>query len=322
MITNIIILLILLVLVVLFGWLIRRAWRARRWYVKWPGVVLSTLLTLGLVLLSIVGLIGLWKVYAPRDLPLASVKVEGTPERIARGEHLANVMCAECHNVTTQLPLSGGRNLSEQFNLPLGNVVPVNLTPAGPLKDWSDGEIIRAIGQGVDRNGHPLFAMSGLVMEFGNFSDEDAQAIVAYLRNSPPVQNETPEESFSFIAILLEGVGLVPDAPSRTGLLAAPSKAPTAEYGKYIISYAGCTECHGKDFTGGSGGLSPIGPNLTVLVPKWTREGFIKTLRMGVDPTGHQLSDQMPWKYRGRLDDEELTAVYEYLHGLTPTLKK
>ena len=115
----------------------------------------------------------------------------------------------------------------------------------------------------------------------------------------------------------------MPDAPERSGAITAPPKAATAEYGKYIISYAGCNSCHGKDFTGGTpGGLSPVGPNLTGIVPKWTREEFIKTLRTGVDPSGHQLSDLMPWKYRGRLDDEELTAVYEFLHGLTPVVKK
>ena len=37
----------------------------------------------------------------------------------------------------------------------------VNLTPAGPLKDWSDGEIFRAIRNGIDRDGQVLFAMSG-----------------------------------------------------------------------------------------------------------------------------------------------------------------
>jgi mono/diheme cytochrome c family protein len=322
MLINLISLVILVALVVLFAWLTRRAWRAKRAWVKFPGILLAGLVTLLLALVAIMAGIGMWKVYVPRNVPVAQVKVAGTPEQIARGEHIANVMCAECHNVTGQLPLSGGRNISEQFNLPLGDVVPVNLTPAGPVQDWSDGEIIRAIRQGIDKNGHPLFAMSGLAEEFGNFGDEDAQALVAYLRNSPRVENQTPEESLSFIAILLVGTGLVPDAPARPGPITAPPKAATAEYAQYIISYAGCNSCHGKDFTGGSGGLSPIGPNLTVLVPKWTREEFIQTMRTGVDPTGHPLSDAMPWKYRGRMDDEELTAMYVYLHGLTPTVKK
>jgi mono/diheme cytochrome c family protein len=321
MVGNLIALVVLLALLVLAAWLVRRAWRAKRWFIRWPAVVLSGLLTLLLALIAGLGGIGMVKVYAPRSVALADVKVAGTPEQIARGEHIANVMCADCHAANQQLPMSGGINLSDQFGLPLGLIVPVNLTPAGPVKDWSDGEIIRAIRQGTDRSGHPLFAMSGIAEQFSNFSDDDVQAIVAYLRNQPPVQNVTPEESLSFIALLLEGAGLVPDVPARTGPISAPPKGPTVEYGKYIISYAGCNSCHGKTFTGGEGGLAPVGPNLTVIVPKWTREEFIKTLRTGVDPTGHHVSDVMPWKSFARLDDVELSAVYEYLHGLTPTVK-
>jgi hypothetical protein len=35
-------------------------------------------------------------------------------------------------------------------------------------------------------------------------------------------------------------------------------------------------------------------------------------MRTGTDPSGHQLSKQMPWGSIGQLDDEELTALYEY----------
>src|SRR5919199_5615532 len=187
MIGNLIALVVLIALVILFAWLTRRAWRAKRAWVKFPGITLAGLVTLLVALVAIIAGIGMWKVYVQRNVPVAQVKVAGTPEQIARGEHIANVMCAECHNVTGQLPLNGGRNMSDQFNIPLGNVVPVNLTPAGPLKDWSDGEIIRAIRQGIDKNGRPLFVMLGVSQEFGNFSDDDAQALVAYLRNTPAV---------------------------------------------------------------------------------------------------------------------------------------
>jgi hypothetical protein len=39
---------------------------------------------------------------------------------------------------------------------------------------------------------------------------------------------------------------------------------------------------------------------------------------VGTDPSGHRLSTQMPWGPIGKLDDEELVALYEYLtqpHG-------
>jgi mono/diheme cytochrome c family protein len=52
------------------------------------------------------------------------------------------------------------------------------------------------------------------------------------------------------------------------------------------------------------------------VVKGWTQEQFITTLRTGVDPSGHTLSAQMPWKAVGRLDDEELAAAYAYLTSL------
>ena len=46
------------------------------------------------------------------------------------------------------------------------------------------------------------------------------------------------------------------------------------------------------------------------------REQFITTLRTGVDPDGHQLSDAMPWREIGNLDDDELAAIHLYLKSL------
>jgi len=39
-------------------------------------------------------------------------------------------------------------------------------------------------------------------------------------------------------------------------------------------------------------------------------------MRTGIDPYGRALSQQMPWRPIGRMDDEELAAVYEYLTHL------
>ncbi len=43
---------------------------------------------------------------------------------------------------------------------------------------------------------------------------------------------------------------------------------------------------------------------------------YLNILRTGVDPGGHSLSDQMPWKALGRMDDEDLTAMSMYLTSL------
>jgi hypothetical protein len=45
----------------------------------------------------------------------------------------------------------------------------------------------------------------------------------------------------------------------------------------------------------------------------WNLEDFISTMRTGIDPAGHELGHQMPWQPIGKLDDEELAALYQYL---------
>lgn len=39
-------------------------------------------------------------------------------------------------------------------------------------------------------------------------------------------------------------------------------------------------------------------------------------MRTGRNPGGYELSKQMPWRPIGKMDDEELGAVYEYLTHL------
>ena len=317
MLVNVLIWIVLVAAAVGCGWLAVRAWRATRPLLKWGGAALSGLATLVLGLVSVVALIGLFKAYAPRTAPARELQVAGTPEQIARGQHLADTFCASCHSTTSELPLTGGVDLGRDFPIPLGNFWTVNLTPAGPLKDWSDGEIFNAIRNGIDPDGRVLFVMSNV--RGRNLSDADIEALIAYLRSQPAAGAPTPEppDQPSFLGILMSGAGMLPEGkPPTAAAVNAPPKGPTAEFGQYVLSYQDCRDCHGEDLAGGvEGQLAPIGPSLH-LVKGWTLEQFITTLRTGVDPSGHELNSQMPWRNIGRMDDDELTAVYEYLVSL------
>jgi len=314
---NVFFWLIMVAVSVLFALLARRAWRARNAIVKWVGVVLSGLLTLLVAIVSVVTLVGLVKLYAPKNAPIPDLKVAGTPEQIQRGEHLANAFCVECHSPNRQLPLIGGRDMGADFPLPLGSFVPANLTPAGDLKDWSDGEIMRVLRSGIDRDRRQLLFMS--TVNVRHMSDNDLEAVIAFLRSQPAVVNKTqePPDQPSLLAAIMMGAGMLPkgEAPV-TGTITAPSKGPTVEYGEYMIGFQDCRDCHGEDLKGGKQGqLAPIGPNLSV-VKGWTQEQFITTIRTGVDPNGWHLRDVMPWKTIGRLDDVELAAMHAYLASL------
>jgi len=319
-------LLVLLALVVLFGWLAKRAWGSKHKVLKWPALVLSGLLTLACVLLFVVALIGTIRLYAPASNPVASVKVAGSADQIARGARFATY-CAGCHSTAGKPPLDGGKDdfISGEGTPPVGSVYAPNLTPAGEIKDWSDGEIVRAIREGVHKSGRPLVIMPSET--FRNLSDADVQAVVAYLRSQPATpnqpQNDTPSNSFNLLGALFVGGGLFPTGvqPPITAPVVAPPEGATADYGKYLVANIGCRECHGADLAGGTPGFGPPpGPNLTVVLPKWSETDFIKTTRSGVDPTGHALNpDMMPWKEISAFaTDDDLKAIYAYLHGLTP----
>lgn len=318
MLGSIAIWLLLLSAVVALGWLVLRARRAKNVAVKWAGLIGGGLIALVLMLVSGLMLVGMVKAYSPRSAPIPAVQVAGTPEQIARGRHIANSFCASCHSTTNELPLTGGLDLGKDFPMPLGTFVSANLTPAGPLQDWSDGEIFRAIRNGVDKDGQLLFAMSGA--RGRNLSDADIEAVIAYLRSQPAVVNDTPMplDQYGPLALILVGAGVIPEpAPPTDTVIAMPAKGPTAEFGAYILSYQDCVLCHGADLTGGEPGqLAPVGPSLAV-VKGWTKEQFIATMRTGLDPSGHALNNAlMPWQNIGRMDDDELTATYAYITGL------
>ena len=116
------------------------------------------------------------------------------------------------------------------------------------------------------------------------------------------------------LGALMLGAGMPPSGkPVITGNITAPPKGPTFAFGEYILSSQDCRECHGRHLTGGvPGQIGPLGPDLN-LVKQWNLAEFIATMRTGIDPNGQELSKQMPWRPLGRMDDEQLAAVYEYL---------
>jgi len=63
---------IVLVLAVLFAWLSTRAWRVRNTALRIAGGVLTALLTLVSAAVSIVGLLGVYRLYTPHGQPAAS----------------------------------------------------------------------------------------------------------------------------------------------------------------------------------------------------------------------------------------------------------
>ena len=305
----------LVALAAFLTWLARRAWRAHNRIVKWVGSGLSSLVALAFTLVIAAVLVGFYRLsFPPHPSTASDIRVAGTPEQVARGARFGSA-CAGCHSPNNQVPLVGQNFL--QGGPPAGTMYAANLTPSGEIKDWSDGEIIRAIREGVHKSGRSLFIMPSEV--FHNLSDADVQSIVAYLRSQPAMGANTPPTKLNILAAFLIGAGVVPTSaqPPITQPIVAPAEG-SADYGRYLVSILGCQACHGENLTGRkSGGLGPpAGPNIMVIVPTWSVEGFIRTIRTGVDPNNHTLLAGMPWKdISAFATDEDLRAIYSYLHG-------
>jgi mono/diheme cytochrome c family protein len=302
-----------LAIAIFFVWLVTRAWRAHNPILRWAGALLSGLVAVVCGIVGIVGLIGFLRVYVPQGGPAPTVQVTSTPDRIARGERLA-YLCAGCHSTNTTPPLSGNDNIAEGF----GELHSPNLTPAGELRDWTDGEIIRAIREGVDKNRRPLIIMPSAAYHV--MSDDDVQSVVAYLRSQPAVGQPTPDGALSLLGALVIGSGMFPTSvqPPITGPVAAPPRGASPEYGNYLVTLSSCRDCHGPGLTGGTGGFTPVGPNLPAILAGWTDQQFITTMRTGTDPSGHQLDpNQMPWEgISAAFADDELRAIYTYVRTL------
>ena len=197
MLGNLLGLLVLVLLTALLVWLSLRAWRSRSRIVRWLGGPVASLLALLFLLVTGVSAVGLFKIYVPSRLPAVNVQIASTSDQLARGQHLAQVVCADCHTENGTLPLSGSTSdFAGESGLPLGSFYPANLTPGGDLKDWSDDDIFRAIRYNRSPDGRPLFMPAAGIT---HLSDEDVKSLIAFLRSQPAVDSHPPKtQSIAF----------------------------------------------------------------------------------------------------------------------------
>src|SRR5436190_924055 len=134
---NIVVLAAIIAVAVSLAWCSVRCWRNKNIVIKWAGTGLAALLTAVLSLAGAGLVAGMFKLEA-RHAPVPDIKVAGTAAEIERGRALTGSFCGACHATNDQL--AGGIDLADDLPLPIGSFVSSNLTPAGNLPLWSDGE--------------------------------------------------------------------------------------------------------------------------------------------------------------------------------------
>ena len=127
--------------------------------------------------------------------------------RAERGEYLIELLgCGACHTdgalvgeANLEMSLAGS-NVGIASSNPLGDehpgvVYPSNITPdiETGIGRWSDPQIANAIRAGLGRHGAKRISVMPWP-GYAKISEEDIQAIVAYLRSIEPIAHHVPDE--------------------------------------------------------------------------------------------------------------------------------
>jgi Cytochrome C oxidase, cbb3-type, subunit III len=201
---------------------IRRTWQLKNALLRWGTAGVSGLLSLVAFALIVLTVAGLYRQNA-RSAPVPKLKITNTPALIQRGEAIANSFCGGCH--LQHGHLTGNIVLATHIAIPIGSFVASNLTPTGPLSHWTDGEIFRAIRNGIDADGNWLVIMS--YTSSGKLSDDDTRAVIAYLRSQPAagVPSRSPPDRLNLLGVIMLGAGLLSQgAPAFSGVIDAPPR--------------------------------------------------------------------------------------------------
>ena len=299
-------------------------------------ILLGALITLAVLLVVGISFTIGWRPFiGPRARALTARKFESTPQRLERGQYLANGVsgCIYCHSEHDLLkrdepiPASqrGAGHVLPYLGLP-GRIVASNITPdpqtgAG---SWTDDQLARAIREGVGHDGRTLFPIMPYA-RFHSMSDEDLASVVVYLRSLPPVRHELPATEIIFPVKYL-----IRNAPEPLqSAVASRDTSDRMAYGKYLTTITGCEDCHtpyhngqsvpGMEFAGGFllqvPGETAAAANLT---PDASGIGyyddalFLEAMHTGT-VHARKLSPLMPFAVYGNMTDDDLKAIFAYL---------
>jgi mono/diheme cytochrome c family protein len=315
-------------------------------------VLRIVLWAVGVIVAVIVLGIGYLYVAFPDVGPVRDLAVASSPERIARGEYLANhvSVCIDCHStrdwnyfagpIMPGTEGKGGEVFDESLGFP-GMIYAHNITPAG-LGSQSDGVLYRAITTGVDKTGKAMFP----IMPYPNFntmSEEDILSIIAYIRTLKPIENNPPQTVLKTPMNLIVRTIPMKRAPGRD-----PDTSNTYEYGKYLVTAASCADCHtqqekgkklpGMDFAGGFKFPFPTGdvarsanitPDEETGIGAWSESDFVSRFKFYDNAEARTLKPEavgyntvMPWTMYAGMTERDLAAIYKYLRTVAPVKNK
>ncbi len=283
----------------------------------------------------------------PVTRPAVEVEIYPTQKRIDRGSYLVNhvAVCLPCHSQRDWSVFSGpvvpgtegmgGQKFEE--GVP-GTIYAGNITPAG-IGEWTNGEVLRAVTTGVTKDNRVLFPLMPYP-EYHQLGMEDVYSIISYIRTLKPIVNEVPLSSIDFPMNFI-----VKTIPSEKYIpITSVDESKTVEYGKYLVTIAGCRSCHTPmdkgqfvedlDFSGGTSFTvnrsttesANITPDIETGIGRWTKEDFLSRFKqyenkvINVKPG--EFNTPMPWTLYAGMTEKDLSAIYDYLKTVPPVNHK
>lgn len=280
-----------------------------------------------------------------------TLKITRTAERIERGKYLANhvTVCMDCHSTRDWTnysgpimanTLGGGGELFDQTMGFPGKIYAANITPY-KLANWTDGEILRAITTGENKDGKALFPLMGYE-RFGKMDKDDIISIIAYIRSLAPINKEIPATHLDFPVNFINNT-----LPRAASFRKRPLPSDSIQYGGYLVNAAGCVGCHsqtdkgevikGTEFGGGMEFHLPSGTLRSANITRdtkngiglWTKENFIKRFKLYADKNyqpkkvGLTVNNTvMPWTVFSGMTETDLGAIYAFLRTVKPSTNK
>jgi cytochrome c2 len=306
-------------------------------------IILTVVIILFVIVAGVASYVkfGLPNVGEPED-----IHIQSTPEKVAHGAYLANhvTLCMDCHSTRDWSEFSGplmagtegkgGERFDQKMGFP-GVFYSKNITPAN-IKDWTDGEIFRAITTGVDKDGNALFPVMPYHY-YGKMDREDIYDIIAYVRTLAPIENETPDHKVDFpMNFILNTI------PVKAEFTQKPPKSDTLKYGAYLANAAACMECHTQvdkgqiipsltygggrmfEMPGGKVYSANLTPDPETGIGGWTAEQFVARFKAYSVPgnvpkmAAGQVNTIMPWVMYSGMDTSDLRSIFAYLKTVKP----
>ncbi|MHB1179470.1 MAG: c-type cytochrome [Daejeonella sp.] len=304
------------------------------------------------IIVVVIGMLSYVKIGLPDVGKPETIKVELSPERIERGRYLANNVniCMDCHSKRDWSKFGGpiiegtlgqgGEVFNQTIGLP-GEFYARNITPFA-LKSWTDGEILRAISSGVNKDGKALFPLMPHP-NYGKLDREDLYSIIAYIRTLKPIENIVPESKPDFPMNFI-----INTMPAKAEFSKIPDPKNQVAYGAYMFTAASCNNCHtkedkgepipGMELAGGfefplpTGGIvrtANISPDKETGIGAWSEEIFLNKFKLYADSSyipgpikKGDFNSVMPWLLYSKMRQEDLKAIYAYLRTVKPVKNK